>query len=224
MSLNLIIFGVCSLVLGVAVVLGTADLRLPANNQGYTPAQPIEYSHRLHAGELAIDCQYCHYGARSSRNAGIPPASICMNCHKVVTSSYDALLTEDVNAEREGRAAVPIISAKLKPLYDALALDDKLEPRPDVAPTPIEWVRVHNLPDFVYFDHRPHVARKIACETCHGPVQGMERMRQENDLSMGWCIQCHRTTPFEAGIRPGAGGGGGRVADHVSTNCSTCHL
>ncbi|MFT5288672.1 MAG: hypothetical protein ACI8QS_001197 [Planctomycetota bacterium] len=222
MSLNSLIFGISSLILGGVLILSNATVRLPANNQGYAPEQPIEFSHRLHAGELAIDCQYCHFGARRSRNAGVPPASVCMNCHRSVTSSFDALLEEKIRAETQGRDPETIVSAELRKLYDALALDENLEPIEGTKPTSIEWVRVHNLPDFVYFDHRPHVAQDVACESCHGPVQSMERMRQESTLSMGWCLDCHRSSvswqhdgPIDGAPKPG---------EHVSTNCVTCHL
>jgi cytochrome c peroxidase len=91
-----------------------------------------------------------------------------------------------------------------------------------VEPTPIEWVRVHNMPDFVYFDHRVHTARNIACQTCHGPVQSMEYMRQDTSLSMGWCLDCHRTNAAALTAPPEQTDR--RVENHVSTNCATCHL
>jgi len=223
MSLNLWIFGLCSLLIAGVTVLTSASPRFPGNHQGYEPEQPIAFSHRLHAGELSVDCQYCHFGARSSRHAGVPPASVCMNCHKVVTSSFDAVLEERELAEAEGREPEVIVSDELAKLYGALALGEDLTYSPDLELQPIEWVRVHNLPDFVYFDHRPHVARDIACETCHGPVQGMERMRQESDLSMGWCLDCHRSNAAKQGSGQ-LQAAGERVEDHVSTNCVTCHF
>jgi hypothetical protein len=200
--------------IGAVVLARTTEVRLPGNHEGYEPRQPLSYSHRLHAGELRIDCQYCHHGASSSRHAGIPSASVCMNCHKAVTSSLDAVLTERERAEREGVEPEVIVSPELRELYDAVGLGEDLMPTGEPG-TPIEWVRVHNLPDFVYFDHRVHVARDVACETCHGPVQSMERVRQFSDLSMGWCIECHRTNPAVAGGPP---------EDHVSTDCVTCHF
>ena len=222
MSMNLKMHGAVCVLLGGFALMSTADWRLPGDNQGYEPIQPIAFSHRVHAGELDIDCQYCHFGARQSRHAGVPPASVCMNCHDHVTSSFDALLTERNQAELQSREPQRVVSPELRKLYDALALDEELNPREGVEPTPIEWVRVHNMPDFVFFDHRPHVARGIACETCHGPVKSMERMRQDSPMTMGWCIDCHRSNavdphePFNAG--------GERRLDHVSTDCVTCHL
>jgi hypothetical protein len=205
---------VCTLGLGAIVLAQTSNVRLPGSNQGYEPVQPIAYSHRLHAGELAIDCKYCHYGAETSRHAGVPPASICMNCHLEVSAAFDLVLEERIRAELEGREAERIISPELRKLYDALALGDDLAPDPSKTPTPIEWVRVHNLPDFVYFDHRVHVTRGVACETCHGPVQSMERVRQFSNLSMGWCMSCHRTNPAVLGGPP---------ENHASTDCAGCH-
>ncbi len=203
----------CMLLLGAIVLAQTTDVHLPGNHQGYEPEKPIAYSHRLHAGELRIDCQYCHYGAESSRHAGIPSASVCMNCHRSVTAPYDAVLMERELAEKEGRDPERIISPELRKLYDAVGLDQDLQPTGKPG-TPIEWVRVHNIPDFVYFDHRVHVARGLACETCHGPVQSMERIRQFSDLSMGWCVQCHRENPAIPG---------GPGEDHASTDCAACH-
>ena len=205
---------VCMLLLGALVLAEATEVRLPGNHQGYEPKQPIAYSHRLHAGELNIDCQYCHYGAESSRHAGIPSASVCMNCHNTVTAGFDVVLQERDLAQKEGREPNRIVSAELRKLYDALGLDEELQPTGQPG-KPIEWVRVHNIPDFVYFDHRVHVAREIACETCHGPVQSMERVRQFSDLSMGWCVDCHRQN---------AAAVGGPPEEHASTDCASCHF
>lgn len=168
------------------------SVNLPGNNQGYEPVQPMNYSHRLHAGELGIDCRYCHFGAERSRNAGVPPANVCMNCHQFVTSVYSAVRSETESAGKDGRPPARVISDNLRPLYASYGLNKQL--LPDTAGThwPIEWIRVHNLPDFVYFDHRPHVNAGIDCQQCHGEVQTMERVRQVEDLSMGWCVNCHR--------------------------------
>ncbi|MFO0985120.1 MAG: cytochrome c3 family protein [Planctomycetota bacterium] len=214
-SRNLRVFVMVAVALGAVVLIAATELRLPGNHRGYEPVQPIAFSHRLHSGELKLDCQYCHFGAERSRHAGLPPATMCMNCHRVVTAAWDLVLAEEAAAKAAGRAPATLFSPELKKLYRALALDDHLKPDPSLAPQPIEWVRVHHLPDFVYFDHRPHVARGLACETCHGPVQSMERVRQESDLSMGWCVNCHRSYP----ALPSA-----PSAEHVSTDCSSCHF
>lgn len=125
----------------------------------YAPKQPIDYSHRLHAGELQIDCQFCHTYARRSRSAGIPPLAQCMACHQVVA------------------AGKPNIQ-KIAEAYNSKK--------------PIEWVKVHDLPDFVYFSHKRHVSAGFECQTCHGPVEEMEVLYREAPLTMGWCVNCHR--------------------------------
>lgn len=128
--------------------------------EGYAPEQPIAFSHRLHAGENQIGCLYCHYGARTSRHAGIPSSSVCMNCHALLDK-------QTVEIER---------------IVEAVQLE-----RPLVA-----WVKVHNLPDYVYFNHMRHVLSDVACQRCHGQVQEMERVEQVMPLTMGWCLDCHR--------------------------------
>jgi hypothetical protein len=186
----------------------------PGNEQDYEPVQPIDFSHRLHAGKLEISCVYCHFGADRSRHAGIPPASLCMNCHGLVTAPRDTVLKEDRQAQKERRPARPIVSEGLQKLYDALGLDDKLQPDPAKHPTPITWVRIHKLPAFACFDHRPHLAAGVDCQHCHGKVQTMDRVRQVSNLSMGWCVNCHRETG-KIGIA------GKKV--QPSTDCSACH-
>lgn len=189
-------------------------LRLPGNQQGYEPVQPIAFSHRLHAGELQVSCLYCHSASLRSRHAGIPPANVCMNCHRFVTAPLGAIRAEDDLAKREGRKPRPVISPELRKLYDALALDENMQRAPGKEPQPIAWVKVHHLPDFVYFDHRPHVTAGVPCQQCHGPVETMERLRQEQSLTMGWCVNCHREASR-------TGVAGKKVA--ASIDCSTCH-
>lgn len=187
---------------------------LPGNQQGYEPVQPIAFSHRLHAGELQMACVYCHGGAEKSRHAGIPAASICLNCHRFVTAPAGAQLDEQKLARKEKRRPRVVVSPELQKLYDALGLDAKMQPDPAKKPHPITWVKVHNLPAFVYFNHRAHVNAGVDCQRCHGPVQTMERMRQVEDLSMGWCVNCHREANH-------AGVAGKPVK--ASTDCTTCH-
>lgn len=190
------------------------SVNLPGNHQGYEPVQPLPYSHRLHAGELGIDCEYCHFGAERSREAGVPPMNVCMNCHSYVTAPLDEMRAEDARAEREQRPPARVISPRLRPLYEALALDGALKAVPGGTPRAIDWVRVHDLPDYVYFDHRPHVASGLDCQDCHGQVQTMERVRQVEDLSMGWCVNCHREVNAKG------------VADramNAPVDCSGCH-
>lgn len=198
----------------LAVAPRIANWRLPGDQQDYEPEQPLAYSHRLHAGELQVPCLYCHFGAERSRHAGIPPANVCMNCHTVVTAPMGAVRAEDEAAAREKRQPRRIVSAELAKLYAAMGLDGQQQPDPALSPRPIRWVRIHNLPDFAYFDHRPHVKAGVECQTCHGPVEQMERVRQVQPLSMGWCVNCHRDV--------NAGGVHGKPV-YASIDCVSCH-
>lgn len=211
-----------SLVLLVGVAYGgvllyprLGQVHLPGNAQGYEPVQPIAFSHRLHAGELQVACLYCHHGAERSRHAGIPAASVCMNCHRLVTAPLGAIRAEDEQARKEGREPRRIVSPELRKLYDALALGEDLKPDPAREARPIAWVQVHNLPDFVYFDHRPHLHAGVDCQRCHGPVETMERVSQAESLTMGWCVQCHRGAS-------GTEAAGRRL--EPSIDCATCHF
>ena len=183
----------CGLVL-VLISLGTrlSGMRVPGNHRGYAPVQPIAYSHRLHAGELGIDCKYCHFAAEKGRHAGIPPAGVCMNCHKAVTAPRADVLAEVAAAKAENRKPRPVTSPELQKLYDALGLDDQRNPDPTKTKTPIQWVQVHRVPDFVTFNHSAHVSAQVECQECHGAVERMERVRQHSTLLMGQCVNCHR--------------------------------
>ena len=193
---------------------GISSWRLPDHEQGYAPRQPIEYSHRLHAGELGIDCMFCHTAADKSRHAGIPSTDVCMKCHHVVTSSFAVLQDELNKADAEKRQPRQIVSAELRKLYDSLALDETLQPKAGATAESIRWVRVHNLPDHVHFDHRAHVAAGVTCQKCHGPVESMQRMEQFESLTMGWCVNCHREST-KNGID-------GKAVD-AKTDCAVCH-
>ncbi len=216
------VFAISALLLGGSTIIANSDSRLMANNKGYSPEQPITYSHRLHAGELEINCLYCHYGAERGRHAGIPSSSICMNCHSVVADGFDSILMEKVRAETAGEEPKLTVSTELAKLFDYAGWnpDPTDESAAVPAAQPIPWQRIHQVPDFVYFDHSVHVAAGQACETCHGPVQSMERMRQETDLSMGWCIDCHRANE----ATPTSLAPDNDLHRHVSTDCVTCHL
>lgn len=184
---------VCGLVLVLSSLAAEiTSSRLPGNHKGYAPEQPIAFSHRLHAGELTIDCQYCHGAAERGRHAGIPPANLCMNCHQTVTAPRADVLAEAKLAKDEERDPVPVLSSEIAKIYEALALNEKRIRDPEKSTKPIEWVAVHRLPDFVTFDHRSHIASKVSCAECHGPVESMERVRQHSTLLMGSCIECHR--------------------------------
>jgi hypothetical protein len=139
--------------------------------------------------------------------------SICMNCHSGVTASLAAVQAENEAAEREQRAPEILESPELRKLYNAMALDETLFPTGEPT-TPIAWVRIHKLPDFVYFDHRAHVNASVQCQQCHGPVETMERVSQYETLSMGWCVNCHRDVN-ESGVA-------GREV-HAPIDCIACH-
>ncbi len=157
-------------------------------DQGYAPVQPIHYSHRIHAGENQIDCKYCHSSARKSKHSGIPSLNVCMNCHKNI-----AEVSEDTYAMGQEEYGVDY-NKEIKKLYKAVGWDESTQAYTGKT-EPVKWVRIHNLPDFAYFNHSQHVTvAGVACQTCHGPVEEMEIMSQYSPLTMGWCINCHRET------------------------------
>ena len=154
-------------------------------DQGYMPVQPIHYSHKIHSGANQIDCQYCHSSARVSKHSGIPSLNVCMNCHENI-AEYNG--EEDL----EKGYTKDFYTAEIKKLYKAVGWDE--QSRTYTGETePVKWVRIHNLPDFVYFNHSQHVnVAGIECQTCHGPIEEMEIVYQHSSLTMGWCIDCHR--------------------------------
>ena len=156
-------------------------------DQGYMPIQPIHYSHKIHSGDNQIDCQYCHSSARVSKHSGIPSLNVCMNCHENI-AEYDG--EEDL----EKGYTKDFYTNEIKKLYKAVGWDEERRIYTgDVEP--VKWVRIHNLPDFVYFNHSQHVnVAGVECQTCHGPVEEMEIAYQHSSLTMGWCINCHRET------------------------------
>jgi len=157
-----VIFLVIFLFTAIAFKVVINQLYAVGVQKGYAPKQPIAFSHKIHAGQYEIDCQYCHTGVRKSKSANIPSLNICMNCHTQVKTN----------------------SPQIQKLTAAYQNDD-----------PIEWVRVHNLPDLAYFNHAQHVkVGGIECQTCHGPIEEMEVVQQYSLLTMGWCIDCHRKT------------------------------
>lgn len=169
--------------------------------QGYAPKQPITFSHKLHAGEYKIDCNYCHTGVNRGKSAHIPSANICMNCHGVIKKE----------------------SPEIQKIYTSIENN-----------TPIEWVRVHNLPDLAYFNHSQHVnVAGLECENCHGDIAKMEVVQQRSSLTMGWCIDCHRKTDVNTKdnkyydklvqLHASDSKEALKVADIGGLECSKCH-
>jgi hypothetical protein len=170
---------------------------------GYSPTQPIPFSHKLHAGDLGLDCRYCHSTVERSPFAAVPATQTCMNCHSKVKTD----------------------SAKLSLLRQS-AVDDH----------PIPWVRVHDLPDFVYFDHSAHLSAGVGCSSCHGRIDQMARVVQTAPLTMGWCLDCHRdpaphlraaTELTKMDWQPDASAKSARTTTgreaHPPLHCSGCH-
>ncbi len=155
-------------------------------DQDYAPIQPIHYSHRIHAGDNEIDCKYCHSAARVSKNGGIPSLNVCMNCHKNISEVAESTATPEYSKA--------FYDEQIQKLYTAVGWDQATQTYTGKT-QPVKWVRIHNLPDFVYFNHSQHVTvAGIECQTCHGPVQEYEIQKQFAPLTMGWCIDCHRKT------------------------------
>ncbi|MBJ6368029.1 cytochrome c3 family protein [Snuella sedimenti] len=154
-------------------------------DQGYQPVQPIHFSHKIHAGDNGIDCKYCHSSARVSKTSGIPSLNVCMNCHK---SIYE------YNGETSAEYTKEFYDGEIQKLYKAAGWSDA-DQKYTGDSQPVKWVRIHNLPDFVYFNHSQHVSvAGVECQTCHGPIETMEIVEQHAPLTMGWCIDCHRKT------------------------------
>ncbi len=173
--------------------------------QGYSPKQPIAYSHKVHAGDFEIDCNYCHTGVTKSKYANIPSANICMNCHSAITKGTQT----DAG------------TSEIEKIYAAIENNQ-----------PIEWVRIHNLPDLAYFNHSQHVqVAGLACQTCHGEIQEMEVVEQFSNLTMGWCIDCHRTSDvktkgnayYDNLVQLHNNTGSMKVEDIGGLECAKCH-
>ena len=185
---------------------------------GYRPEQPVPFSHALHAGKLKMDCRYCHNTVETAGHAAIPPLATCLNCH----SGKDA-------AGQTPSVAIHVESPRLAPIRQSAATGD-----------PVQWRRVHDLPDYAYFNHSAHVARGVSCVSCHGRVDRMEVVEQRATLSMGFCLTCHRNPapnlrPEEFVTKldwePEEGQDAALIGAaimlergiHPSDNCSTCH-
>jgi mono/diheme cytochrome c family protein len=203
--------------------------------QNYQPLQPVFYSHKVHAGTNQINCLYCHAGAEKSRQAMIPSTNICMNCHKQINSYNGEPLKTAEGKEINGTEQIQLLYkyAGWDPAKKQYNRDDK----GNILATPVQWVKVHNLPDHVYFNHSQHVkVGQVQCQRCHGPIQEMDEVYQFAQLSMGWCINCHRQTEVQfannnyysvfekyheelkSGKRTGV-----TEADMGGTECQKCH-
>jgi cytochrome c551/c552 len=158
--------------------------------KGYQPVQPIYYSHKVHAGINQISCLYCHGAAWDSKHAAIPSVNVCMNCHRTITTYEKGPKLYDGNGnEVDG-------TAEIAKLHKYAGFDPNNPARWEPSKTkPIEWIKIHNLPDHVYFNHSQHIrAGNVQCQTCHGDIPAMDEVQQATDLSMGWCVNCHRET------------------------------
>jgi mono/diheme cytochrome c family protein len=170
---------------GYFVIQGAVNL---GRNKNYQPVQPIYYSHKVHAGVNQVNCLYCHGGAWDSKHASIPSVNVCMNCHKAISTYEKGPKLHDVDGKEING------TGEIEKLYSYAGFKSGQEWDPSKA-KPIEWVRVHNLPDHVYFNHSQHVrVGNVQCQTCHGEVTSMDVAKQYAELSMGWCINCHRTS------------------------------
>lgn len=202
--------------IGYVAVLGAYATSPTMLNVGYSPPQTIPFSHKLHVGELRMDCRYCHNTVDKAAHAAVPPTQTCVNCHSA--SNPDGTTAN---------SAIHATSEKLLPLRQSQASGQ-----------PVLWNRVHDLADYVYFDHSAHVNRGVGCVSCHGRVDRMDQVYQAEPLSMSWCLDCHRNP--EPHLRPQeaitqmdwvpdepAEVVGARIRAHLninpSTNCSTCH-
>ena len=153
--------------------------------KNYQPEQPIYYSHKVHAGTNQINCLYCHGGAQDSKHANIPSVNVCMNCHKAIKEYKGEAIYREDGIQVNG-------TAEIQKLYSYAGWNAGTK-KYDKPGKPVEWIKIHNLPDHVYFNHSQHVkVGKQQCQTCHGPIQEMPEVYQFSELSMGWCINCHR--------------------------------
>ncbi len=210
-SLGIASVALCYVV--AVVAYGTSPQTI---NVGYSPDQPVPFSHKLHVGNLGMDCRYCHQTVDQAAHAAIPATQTCVNCHSA--SNPDGSVAN---------SAIHADSPKLLPVRQSQASGE-----------PIAWQRIHDLPDYVYFNHSAHVTRGVSCVSCHGRVDKMDRVYQAEPLTMAWCLDCHRNPdphlrppelvtqmdwePIESAEVVGA-----RVRQNLnlqpSTNCSTCH-
>ncbi|MBL7718527.1 MAG: c-type cytochrome [Flavipsychrobacter sp.] len=181
---------------GYWIVNGAIEM---GRQQNYQPEQPIFYSHKVHAGINQVNCLYCHAGAEKSRQAMIPSANVCMNCHMQINE----YTSEETHPLYTAEGVKVNGTEEIKKLYDYAGWDEKTgtykrKPNGEIDSRPIPWTKIHNLADHVYFNHSQHVAvGKVQCQQCHGDIQNMDEVYQFSPLSMGWCINCHRQTKVQ---------------------------
>jgi mono/diheme cytochrome c family protein len=178
---------ICFIAGGYMTTVGAINL---GRSKDYQPEQPIYYSHKVHAGVNQINCQYCHTGVYQGKQATLPSVNVCMNCHTAINEYNGAPLVKENGDIVDG-------TAEIKKLYEYAGYTPG-ETWDASKAKPIEWVRIHNLPDHVYFNHAQHVnAGQVSCQQCHGDIQNMGEVKQFADLSMGWCVNCHRETKVQ---------------------------
>lgn len=167
--------------------------------QNYQPLQPLYYSHKVHAGINQINCLYCHAAAEKSRQAMIPSTNVCMNCHKQIkeyTGEADHQLVTAEGKKVNGTEQIQLLYKYAG--WDPEKKEYNRDANGNILATPIQWVKIHNLPDHVYFNHAQHVkVGKVQCQQCHGNIEEMDEVYQFAPLSMGWCINCHRQTEVQ---------------------------
>jgi len=191
---NKVYIALFSIVLFIVGGYYTANALIDFGRQKhYEPTQPIFYSHKVHAGINQINCLYCHGAAMESRHAAIPSVNVCMNCHKTINEyTKGPELTRADGTKVDG-------TKEIQKLYSYAGFDPKNSSAWDPSKAkPITWTKIHNLPDHVYFNHSQHIkAGKVQCQSCHGEITNMDEVYQFSELSMGWCINCHRNTKVD---------------------------
>ncbi|WP_068595168.1 c-type cytochrome [Vaginella massiliensis] len=213
--------GLLGLIVLYAVYWGLMGIGV---DKGYEPEQPIYFSHKVHADIQGIDCQYCHSSAKYGKVSGIPSTNVCMNCHKTIKEYRGDYFEEElVNSGKFASAddVKKFYTGEIQKMYKAIGWNPETN-KYEGNQKPIEWVRIHNMPDFVYFSHAQHVvagekailkaiqegtipnakelnlsADSQVCFACHGQVNQMNEVKMANDFTMGWCIECHRTTEVD---------------------------
>ncbi len=184
--------------IGIGVFLSKGGVEM-GRQQNYMPEQPIFYSHKVHAGINQINCQYCHSGAEKSKHAMVPSTNVCMNCHKQINEYTGAAEHPLYTAEgKEVNGTEEIQKLYEYAGWNPVKKEYNRDAEGNILAKAIPWIKIHNLPDHVYFNHSLHVVSgKVQCQQCHGSIEEMDEVKQHADLSMGWCINCHRETDVQ---------------------------